>query len=533
MSDSSWFSSLVKLALFTTLAVPALAEPPIQLLRIVTAEQDACVPPAFFNQLSIGIHKSIPAPKQLAHTLESHLHKPATQAELGLIADLVVDHLRQHHWPVSLVTVWDEDDQLAQGKVTLQVQQGRIGEIKPVGGSKRRRLAVKKKLADLSNTPLDGLKLQRRLDALAFSPWLACTPQAVPGASLDTANLLLTLRDESPLHAFASYENNGVDPLGENRYSLGIEWLNAFALGQDLTAMVTIADDPDTLTMFSGAWRIPLPWRQELRFSGYYSESNSTADVLTIPLDVNGVSWEASVRYVIPWRVGNHWRSEWSLGFDYKQFNTAFTFGSTAVLGDTTGVGTLVLGNQWFYDAEQDHARFAFEAAHGEPGWAKGHNEDEFEELVPGASPRFTTLRADAYYQHDFRNQMQAALRLGGQWSDGPVLPSEELGLASANAVRGYAERSVRASRGAWTSVEVRSPLWQPFPSSKVKLRALAFTDAGWSADDHPVTDFIASAGLGLRAEITQHLSLRCDLAFPLINAEDDVRVHVAAVLRF
>ena len=505
------------------------AEPPIQAIRVVHADS-----PLPAGQEPLSISSLLPASKKLGRNLSAHLGKSADEAELGHLADLIVDHLKQHHWPVSLVTVWDEDNGLAQGRVTLQVQQGKVGDIAIIGGSPRRQHQVAERLQDLAHTPLDGLQLQRRLEALAFSSWLACTPQALPGGSLDTANLVLSLRDESPIHAFASYENNGTEPLGENRYSLGFQWLNAFALGQELTAMASIADDPDTLTMYAGAWRIPLPWRHELRFSGYYAETGSDTEVLGIPIELTGVAWEVGTRYVLPWRLGSHWRSEWLLGFDYQQFNTAFTFGSTAVPGDTTGVGTLVLGTQWFYDTERHHARFALEASHGEPGWAEGQEEHEFEDLVPGASPRFTTLRANATYQHDFHNNMQAALRLGGQWSDGPVLPSEELALASVNAVRGYPERSVRASRGAWSSLEVRTPQWQAI-QSKVKLRALAFADGGWSADDAAITEFIASAGIGLRDDITSHFQLRCDLAFPLIETgeEDDLRVHLAAVLRF
>lgn len=511
------------IAAFTSFAT---AESPIQSIRVVRTDD---TPVASDKALSVS--PQLPSHQKLSRTLAPHLGQPTTEAELGTLADLVVDHLKQHHWPVSLVSVWDEDDGLAQGRVTLQVQQGKIGDIAIVGGSARRQHQVATRLQDLAHTPLDGLQLQRRLDALAFSPWLACTPQAMPGATLDTANLLLTLQDESPLHAFASYENNGVEPLGENRYTLGVQWLNAFALGHDLIFASTIADDPETLTMLAGSWRIPLPWRHELRLSGYYAESNSSAEVLTIPLEVNGITWATSARYIIPHRLTDHWRGEWQLGFDYKQFNTDFTFGGTGVLGDTTGVGTAVIGTQWFYQAPKNQARLALEVAHGEPEWAKGQNEDEYEELTPGASPRFTTVRADASFQHEFKNQLQAALRLGAQWSDGPVLPSEELSLSGATTVRGYPERSIRASRGAWSSLEARSPVWSI--KSQFKLRAIAFADAGWMANNDAPQDYIASAGIGLHSDLTKHLQLRCDFAFPLTDAPDDFRLHLAAVLRF
>jgi hemolysin activation/secretion protein len=526
----------------------AKAEVPVRLIRVVGPEN---VSEATDNP-SVQMDPGLPAARQLLRALSIHLGKPATEEHLGLMADVLVDHLKRHDWPISLVTVWDEGDSLARGEVTLQVQQGRLGDIAIVGGSKRRQLAVARRLQPLANAPLNGMTLQRRLDGLAFSPWLACTPQIGPGSCMDTANLLLTLKDESPLHAFASYENNGVDPLGRNRYTLGLQWLNAFALGHEFTLLGTVADDPDTLTMGAVNWRIPLPWRHELRLSGYYAETNTAGEILAIPLDVNGVTWQAGARYVIPWRLSEHWRSEWQLGFDSKSFDTGFNFGSTAALSETVGIGEIVLGTQWFYETEKNHLRFGLEALHGEPGWAEGHEEAQFQGIVAGADPQFTILRSDITYQHDFRNDMQTSLRLGAQWSDTALLPSEELALASINAVRGYPERSIRASRGAWASLEVRSPQWEVC-KSQIKLRALAFADAGYSADetlpcgcgdsadeeeeeDHseePDTpDYIASAGLGLRLELTQHLHLRCDLAFPLIE-RDEPRVHLVAVVRF
>ena len=475
--------------------------------------------------------RALPAEAALIATLNKDLGKPIDEAEKGHLADLVVEHLRQQHWPVCFVTVWDEDEGLANGDVTLQVQQGCIGKIGVVGGSQRRQMAAARKLADLSGKPLDGLELQRRLDWLGFSPWLAAVANASPGETLSTADLMFNLRDQNPIQAFASYENNGVEPLGENRYTVGIEWLNAFALGQDLTLTGSMADDPHTLRLIAASWRIPLPWHHELRFSGYYADSHSTTELLGIPFDENGVSWTASVRYVVPWRFNDHWRSEWSLGFDYKQFNNEFIFGSTTTSPLPVGAGVAVLGTQFSYDAGQNHARMSFEVAHGGNGWAEHQTEDPYDDLNPGAKPDFTILRGDANFEHDFNNDVQLCLRLGGQWADGPQLASEEIALASVNAVRGYPERSVRASSGVWASLEARSPAWQ-WQKSRLKFRALAFADGGWSADSHVPTDTIASVGIGLRAELTTHLQLRCDLAIPLID-RDDPRVHIAAVVRF
>jgi hypothetical protein len=63
-------------------------------------------------------------------------------------------------------------------------------------------------------------------------------------------------------------------------------------------------------------------------------------------------------------------------------------------------------------------------------------------------------------------------------------------------------------------------------------VRAVAFTDAGISADPDVDTKTIASAGIGLRGEITRHLQFRCEGAFPFTDHLGP-RLHIAAVLRF
>ena len=155
---------------------------------------------------------------------------------------------------------------------------------------------------------------------------------------------------------------------------MGLQWLDAFALGHDLTLYGTIADDPETLYQLSAYWRIPLPWRHELRINGYYAESHSTTELLGIPFDETGISWETSVRYVVPWRLNDRWRSEWWVGYDYKQFNNEFVFGGSSSSPFLPAWVPSSSARSWSYDTERDHARFSLEAAHGGEGWAEGQD---------------------------------------------------------------------------------------------------------------------------------------------------------------
>ena len=113
-THSSWGQRLALGLVFgyISLFTEVTAAEPLRLIRVVGAENVALAT----AHSAVQMAPALPGTKKLARTLAAHVGQPTTEENLGLLADLVVDHLKQHDWPISLVTVWDEDDSLAKAK---------------------------------------------------------------------------------------------------------------------------------------------------------------------------------------------------------------------------------------------------------------------------------------------------------------------------------------------------------------------------------------------------------------------------------
>jgi hemolysin activation/secretion protein len=134
--------------------------------------------------------------------------------------------------------------------------------------------------------------------------------------------------------------------------------------------------------------------------------------------------------------------------------------------------------------------------------------------------------------------------RTSGQWTDDPLVPGEQFGIAGASAVRGYEEREITGDSGAVASVEVITPnLLASKDDPTTALRLVGFADAGKAFNrlDTPCragqsSCTLTSVGIGARLGY-RSLQLKLDVAHALKDAirtdRGDTRVHLQAILSF
>jgi hemolysin activation/secretion protein len=111
-------------------------------------------------------------------------------------------------------------------------------------------------------------------------------------------------------------------------------------------------------------------------------------------------------------------------------------------------------------------------------------------------------------------------IRLAGQvqWAKDALVPTEQLGIAGSQAVRGFTERAVALDAGYYIQNELYTPDLAALTSAPGSLRALAFYDVGGGRNvGVPSTlqsnSAISSAGLGLRYVYAKYFNWRLDLA--------------------
>ena len=138
-------------------------------------------------------------------------------------------------------------------------------------------------------------------------------------------------------------------------------------------------------------------------------------------------------------------------------------------------------------------------------------------------------------------------LRVAGsaQWTDTPLVASEQIGLAGSTAVRGFHERAVAADSGVVINAEVYTPDVSGRVGLPGNLRGLAFVDAGHGANRRtggsllPGRTTVASTGIGARYGFGRDVSVRLDVArvadagASFTEKRGDWRAHLSAMLAF
>lgn len=153
--------------------------------------------------------------------------------------------------------------------------------------------------------------------------------------------------------------------------------------------------------------------------------------------------------------------------------------------------------------------------------------------------------------------------KASGQWSDGPLIPAEQMGLGGNGSVRGYATREYLGDQGVAGTLELRSPITLGFFTRKIpawfgqtttpakaaaaanetpidRLQLVLFADAGYIKIEDPLPGeeddkTLYSVGVGGRLALSEHFQVTCDVGFPLeeTSDSDDACVHFNAQIQF
>jgi hemolysin activation/secretion protein len=465
----------------------------------------------------------IPAETKLASALAAFQAKEFTTGTADEITSLIVSHYQAQDFPVVQVSL--PDDACQKGVLTVQVTEGRVGNVTQTG---HRWLATSRPRLQTGDF-LTGVQLQKSLDDLNRNPFHRATVAATPGATPDVADLRFDLPQEMPLSAWLSFSNDGIRPLGEARWLAGVSAGDLFHFDNTLTLQGQMAEDFKTYHALLGEWKNRLPWHHEIALTGAFVQTQSP-DVDDI--SVAGEAWFANAKYLVPWRTSVSCAGEAWLGFDAKHFATDVFFGGQSALRQPLDVATFSLGGKLNWTHKRDTLELSTEATYS-PGGLWGHSSDEnYNAGVPGASSQFFYARAQATWTHTWQNRSSVITSLGGQWADGTLLASEAFYLTGANAVRGYRERALVGSSGVRGSIEARTP-FIPMPLlPQTQAQAVFFADAGHTWTEQVLTETPVALGTGIRAQLGRWGQVRCEAAWPLTDALPP-RIHVQMTLFF
>lgn len=471
--------------------------------------------------------------------LQGFLGKPFSSATIQQVTKVITDWYTTKNRP--FVAVDFPDQNAANGIVQAVVTEYRLGQVRVVGndwfGGWLARSQISVEHGDIIDTSL----LNDDLTWLNQNTYRQVKIVADKSQTEGEMDLTLQETDRFPFHVYAGYNNGGVPVIGRDQWSVGVEWANAFFLGQDLSYQFSSSDDfwlqPQNVPVGEGSasfqghqlsWTIPLPWRDRLVFFGNYDELRPGLGKFFTQL---GISWQASGRYVLELPSLNNFTEEAQFGYDFKRSNNNLAFGGFAISNSSTEIDQFPIT---YNAAIQDSwgRTILFDELVYSPGGLSPQNTNaafqpsETQSGVPFAHANYTYGDLDVTRVTRLPFEATSILKAQLQLTSSNLLSSEQLGAGGIESVRGYDERTASGSEGLLLSSEFRTPpvgVIDPLfgASTGDQLQGDVFWDYGHVRDykvspGTPNSETLQSVGAGIHYTLDRFVDLRFEYAWQL-----------------
>ncbi len=472
----------------------------------------------------------VPDPAAFRAMVTPYIGKPLTHGQLNELINSVILYYRKNDRPIVDVIV--PVQKITNGIIQIVVLEGKVGTVTVTGNRWFPSNTIRNSMSVQPGDKIRASQIQSDLDWANQNPFHSSDLVYQPGAKLGETNLVLQTKDRFPARFYAGYENTGNSSTGFDRYLVGMNWGDAFALGlnQQLNYQFTTSGDFNSLRAHTGSYLIPLPWKHNLTFFGSYAETQGSVPPL---IGLNGTSYQVSGRYDVPLPLVTFpnvltYKQTVGAGFDHKYNDNSLLFGGVPLPDTLYDVNQFVIT---YNGAETD--------AYGQttisnqfylsPGdWGANNDNAAFNMAHTGATANYLYNTLVLERMTKLPQDFSLILRGTVQISSANLAPSEQLGYGGYDTVRGYDQREVNSDEGFIFTTEVRSPSmsigklfnWQGYND---QLQLLTFWDYG-SASNHTVlpgesTEIgMSGIGFGVRYNINTYLSFRYDLGFQLTS---------------
>ena len=438
-----------------------------------------------------------------------------------------------------------------RGVITLRVVEATVGRLRvrdsryflPSDIKEHAPSLQEGRLPNFTDVTRDVVALNRMADRQV-------TPQLKPGVEPNTVDVDLNVKDSLPLHGSLEFNNRYSPNTTHERINGSVSYGNLWQLGHTAGFSFQIAPERlEDAKVFSGYYSVPVPGTDNMTLMVLGTKQDS--DVSTLGgAAVAGRGQIIGTRAIfnLPKQQSNFFHSL-TVGLDYKHFDEDLTTMSTPAPATPTTTGTtgtttpastapsttstpidyypftISYGASWtgktYYT--EVNSSFNFHAR------GMGSQPDKFDNKRFDADGSYIYYRGDVSHSQDV-GRFQVFGKVQAQIADSPLVNSEQVSGGGLGNVRGYPESAVLADNGIFGTIELRSPSLIGSKDKKDnEWRIYAFLDGGHMTLNDPLPEQqsqfnLASAGIGSRIRLVNHLNGSIDLAWPLVNqaASDD-----------
>ena len=444
-------------------------------------------------------------PADFAETITPYIGRTVAQVELAELAGKVGDRARTLGYPFA--SAWIEPQRLATGILTIRVDEGVVDEIRISGGDDR---AVRRALEPLLGKPARLAEVERQLLLAGDIDGVTIVRNRFEREG--RRGILLVEIRQRPQRLRMVLDNDSTSPVGPEQLRIDVD-LSALLATDDAMSVtyVTTPFQPDELQYTRARYAKRLNASgTELQIAGSVSVARPGAYIKS--LDLRGQSWTASIGLSHPLirsRAQNLWLSG-SLDVrdvEQRRAGTLFRHDRIAALRVAVNGNQKVAGGIIRASATLSQGFDIFNA--NSVGDALASRRD--------ADGTFTTVSAWTDYTRALGSDFSVRLSAQAQAAFQPLLVSEEIGLGGSGFLRGYDYSERSGDQGAAASLELRYD-WRGALGILRKAQLYGFADAGRVRN--LASGFgggkLASAGGGMRADVSSSVDANFEIAFPL-----------------
>lgn len=452
-----------------------------------------------------------------------------TVGQMQLVAAQVAQYLRdsglvlaQAYVPVQTVDV--------DGTVIIEVLEGQLGKVVVEGAMRMPAALIGASASSLKGQALTRERIESALLTAQTLPGTAVQGTFRPGANTGETDLVLKVQNEERFEFRFGGDNYGTDFAGETRARLDALIHNPGGFGDQLSATVVQAFDPENTTFGSVRYSLT-PGHPALRVHLQAERAAFVAENNDRSLDIDGDnrSYEAGLRLDL--RRTRSLTLSSGLTVQSRLAKVEFDQQNFRLTDDKLRVAVWDVAGQRFDSRYKGVDFFDISLRTGRDSAGGPEiilNDNQFEVLRAGFSR----------YQRVTDNQ-SVLLLTRAQYSQDTLSALERFSLGGPDSVRAFAVSEFLKDRGVLASLEYRvgapgfAARTSPFrgdPWGKV-LQVVLFADYAWGKLElGDPGDEIYGAGAGLLVSALGRFSAKLTVAQPLSSIDpadgDDVRVY-------
>lgn len=395
------------------------------------------------------------------------------------------------------------EQNVTNGVVRLEVQEGKVGKLRVVGSHYYSLGAIKSRVPEFAEGNVPRFPVaQKQLASVNTSGDRQVAPVLRPGKTPGTVEVDLKVQDHLPFHGNIELDNKYSLNTTHTRLNGSLRYDNLWQRDHSIGISFQVTpENTDETKVLSANYLIPYEGDYWVLY-GVYSKSNVPA---TTNFNAVGLSKIAGMRYIHPLPGLEGYSHSLTLGADYKDFEQTvdvktpisylpFFVGYDGTIQDDQSTTQLNLGLTFSIRGLADE----------EVDCVTGEVVNEFECARFLGRPDFAHLRFEFKHTRQLYKGWKLYANLAGQLAGQPLIPQEQFAVGGAESVRGYYESNSMGDYGYNGTLELRTPSFASYLSEQIAdLHALAFYDFGHAEVRNPLpqqtsTFNLASAGLGL-----------------------------------